>query len=204
MSLRHASRLRAAANVVLVLVLAFPSVALGHAELEAIDPPDGGTITGSPSEIVGSFSLTLDPARSNYRVVDATNSVVAQGGTVDADKKTMRLALRTPLAPGRYTIRWTSFSPDDNEQARGTTTFTIIAATPPPSATPAPSAASTAPPTAVPSPSLATLAPVVSPSAPPTAPVTSTTDALIPIVVVALAIVGLGLWLLRGRSRRAT
>ena len=203
MSLRHTSRLRRAARLALVLAFVVPSIALGHAELEAIDPPDRGTVTGSPTEIVGSFSQTLDPAKSSFRVVNAANSVVAEGGTIDPDKTTMRLVLTTPLGPGSYTIRWTSFSTEDNEQERGTTTFTVVAATPPPSATPAPSVAASTPPSAAPSPSLATPAPVASSSAPPSAPAATTSDVLIPIVVVVLAILGLGLWLLRGRSRRA-
>jgi copper resistance protein C len=203
MSFRHTAPLQAAVLVALLLAVALPSVVLGHAELEAIDPPDRGTVASSPTEIVGSFSENLDPARSSFRVVNAANVVVAEGGSVEADKKTMRLVLETPLEAGMYTIRWTSFSTEDNEQDRGTTTFTVAVATPPPSSVPSPEAASSAPPSDAASPSLATLIPVASPSAPPSTPVASTSDALIPIVVALVAILGLGLWLLRGRSRRA-
>ena len=113
---------------------------------------------------------------------------------------TMRLALTEGLAPGTYTIRWTSFSTEDNEQARGTTTFTVAAASTP-SPSPTPSVATAAPSVA---PSVAPSIPPAgsaSPSAPPTAPAASTGDAVIPIVAALLVLAGLGVWLLRGRTR---
>ena len=118
------------------------------------------------------------------------------------DVRTMRLAVPADLVPGRYTIRWTSFSAEDNEQARGTTTFTLAPSTAPPTIRPS------APPVATPSASapaasvIASATPSPSPSAPPTSPTASASDALIPIVVAVLAILGIGLWLARSRTRR--
>jgi methionine-rich copper-binding protein CopC len=204
-SLRR-SRLRAASILFLLVstsVLGAPPVALGHAELDTIIPADKTTVLGEPpSEIVATFTQHLDPAKSSLRLVDSGNAVIAEGSTVDTDRLTMRLSVPATLAPGVYTVRWTSFSTDDGESDRGTTTFTLTAPTPPPSVAPtaAPSVAVT--PSASPS-ALPSVAPAPSPSPPPTAPVASTADALIPIVVVVLALLGLGLWLLRGRARRA-
>ena len=201
MTSRRPARLVAAVAFVTLLVLAAPAAVLGHAELDEVSPADKSTVAGAPAEIVMTFTQDLDPARSNIRLVNAANTVVADASTVDAPR-TMRLPVPTDLPPGVYTARWVSFSSEDNEQDRGTTTFTITAATPPPTVAP------TAPPSVAPSVS-PTLAPSVppsvapSPSAPPTSPTTSTTDALLPIVVVVPAVLGLGLWLLRGRARRA-
>jgi methionine-rich copper-binding protein CopC len=193
-------RLAAGVGLVIALLLVAP-VALGHAELETVTPADKSTVEGSPAEIVMTFGQDLDPAKSSIVVVDAAGKVVAQGGTVPVgEKREMDLALETPLAPGTYTIRWTTFSAEDQEQARGTTTFTMAAA---PSIAPtvAPSAA---PPSASPSASSApSVIPSPSPSAPPTTPASSTSDAVIPIVVALIVLAALGLWLLRGRSRRA-
>lgn len=180
---------------------AAPAV-LGHAALLTAEPADDATLSGSPAEIVMTFTQNLDPARSSIRVVDAAGTAVAEGGRVDPgdDVRTMRLALTTPLAPGTYSVRWTSFSAEDSEQERGTTTFTIVAATPAP--TEAPSAGASA--AATTTPSAPSPAPSPSPAPAPSSPAASTADVLIPIVAVLVVLAGLGLWLLRDRSRGAS
>jgi methionine-rich copper-binding protein CopC len=175
-----------------------PASALAHAELDTITPADKSTVGTAPTEIVATFTEELDPSKSSLVVVTSSGSQVASGGEVDAtDKKKLTLTLPA-LEPGAYEIRWTSTSAEDGDIARGVTTFTFTPAPTPtptpslaPSATPAPTAAPT------PSPSL-TAAPSPSGSGTPTA---SNTDILIPIVVAALLVAGLGYWLLRGRSR---
>ena len=183
-----------------LLLILLPVAALAHAELDTISPADKSS-GPPPQQIVGTFVENVDPSKSSYTVVDASGKVVVSGGEVDpANTKRMTLALPV-LAPGAYTIRWTTLSADDNEIARGTTTFTVVAPSPSPSATPVPSASvaasaspsASAPPSAAPSPS---------PSGGTGTP-TSTTDALIPIVAVLVVLALLGLWLLRGRGRRA-
>jgi methionine-rich copper-binding protein CopC len=197
---RRTFRLALLGGVLATLLL--PTAALAHAELDTVTPADKSTVEGSPTEIVMTFVQDLDPAKSSIRVVDASGSLVVQGGDVPAGKpREMDLAIATPLMPGAYTIRWTTTSTEDGETARGTTTFTVTAAapspTPTPSPTPAPSASSAAP-SVVPSiaPSVAPL-----PSAAPTTPASSSGDAIVPIVAALLVLAGLGLWLLRGRSR---
>jgi methionine-rich copper-binding protein CopC len=188
------------ALAVTLLVLARAPGALAHAELVTAAPADGATVAGPPTEIVLTFSQALDPARSSIRLVDAANQVLADDATLGPGTKTMRLPVPADLAPGAYTVRWVSFSTEDSEQDRGTTTFTVAAATPAPTATP--SAAPSAAPS--PSPVASVSPPSPSPSPTPTAPVVSTADVLFPIVAVLVVLAGLGLWLLRGRSRRAS
>jgi len=187
-----------------LLVLA-PAAVLGHAELATVTPADKSTVP-APSQIVMTFTENLDASASNIRLVDASGAVVAQGGTVDpGSPKEMTLALPS-VTPGAYTIRWTSKSALDGDVARGTTTFTATAATPPPHSE-SPSA----------EPSTASAEPSVAPSAAPSsapsdAPLassggstssTSSTDTLIPIIVAIVVLGGLGAWLLRRRSRQA-
>lgn len=184
-----------------LFVILLPVVVLAHAELDTISPADKSS-GPPPQQILGTFVENVVPSKSSYTVVDASGKVVASGGQVDpANTKRMTLALPV-LAPGAYTIRWTTLSADDNEIARGTTTFTVVAASPSPSATPVPSASvaasasssRSAPPSVAPSPS---------PSGGTGTP-TNTTDALIPIVAVLVILALLALWLLRSRGRRAT
>jgi hypothetical protein len=105
----------------------------------------------------------------------------------------MDLTLPTPLQPGSYQIRWTTFSADDQEFDRGTTTFTVVAGS-----SPAPDASGVGP--SVPA---ASVAVTVAPSAPPATPAASTGDAVIPVVAALIVVAALGLWLMRGRSRGA-
>jgi methionine-rich copper-binding protein CopC len=203
----RASRARrvsiALASAVLAGLVVLPATALGHAELDTVSPADGGTVSGPPTEIVMTFTETLDPAKSSIKLVDAGGTVIVEGSTVDtSDAKVMRLALPAGLAAATYTARWISASAQDGDLDHGTTTFTVeAAARPSPSSTPAPAesataAASSAPPSIAPS-----IAPSPAASAAPVAPTASTSDAIVPIVVVLAVLVGLGLWLLRGRAR---
>jgi copper resistance protein C len=201
---RSAARLRlgvlaALAAVVAGLFLA-PAIAVAHAELATVTPADKATVEGSPTEIVMTFTEALKPANSSIKLVDASNAVVAEGSTVDADTPTtMRLALADDLAPGTYTVRWISASAQDGDLDKGTTTFTVVAL---PSAAPsaAPSEVASASPSAAPS-VVTSVAPSAGPSPAPTVPATSTSDAVIPIVVALIVLAALGAWLLRGRGR---
>jgi methionine-rich copper-binding protein CopC len=194
-------RLRAALSAVVVLLTIAPTAVIGHAELDTISPANKST-GPSPTEIVGTFVQNLDPKKSSFAVVDSTGKVVAQGGQVASDDvRKMTLPLTAPLATGAYVIRWTTVSTEDGELARGTTTFTVVAATPAPSASPTPSAAPSASAAASTTPSLSP-SPTAAPSVAPT-PAASTSDALIPIIVALIVLAALGLWLLRSRSRRA-
>jgi copper resistance protein C len=201
MSARHARGLAAVATVVLLIALT-PSVVLGHAELDTANPADKSTVTGSPPELVFTFTEPVVPAKSSLKLVNSAGSIVAQGSTVDpADAKKMHLVV-PPQPPGQYTVRWTTASALDGDIAHGTTTFTIEAATPSPSvapsATPIPSASTAPSPSAAPS---ASAAPSPSPSGG-TGTTTSSGDVVIPIIGALIILAALGLWLLRSRSRR--
>jgi hypothetical protein len=197
---RRPRRSIAAVALVTLALLAVPRLVLGHAELDTISPADKSS-GPSPAEIVATFTENLTPTASSFTVVDATGAVVAKGGTVDdSDQKTMRLELQ-PLPAGTYTIRWTSKSAQDGDIARGTTTFTVAAASPSPTAPPTTAPSEAASPSPARSAS-ASASPAPSPSGGTGTP-TSSGDVLIPIVVALIALALLGLWLLRGRGRRA-
>jgi methionine-rich copper-binding protein CopC len=188
----------------LVTALLVPAIALAHAELDKATPADKSTVQGSPTEILMTFTEAVDPAKSSIKLVDASGAVVADGSTVSSgNPKLIRLAISTVLAPATYTVRWTTASAVDGDLDHGTTTFTVAAAASlAPSASTAPSAP-TASSSAAPSVAPPSVAPSVapSPSSPPTTPATSTNDAVIPIIVALILLIGLGAWLLRSRAR---
>jgi copper resistance protein C len=201
MATRHPRPLVAAVSALALLIALGPTVVLGHAELATASPADKATVTGSPPEIVFTFTEPLVPAKSSLKLVDNTGKIVAEGSTVDpTDAKTMRLTL-SPQPPGTYTVRWTTASALDGDLDHGTTTFTIAAATASPTiaASVIPSASVAA--SEAPSPSAVSVSP--SPSAGTGTP-TSTSDAVIPVIAALLILGVFGLWLLRGRSRRVS
>ncbi len=111
--------------VTLALVAAglVPGVALGHADLVGSDPRDGSTVPAEGGTITATFSEGIDPGRSSLLLVASSGEIVASGA-VDPSGTTMTLRYRA-LAPGTYTVRWTSVTTDDNGVERGT--FSLVA-----------------------------------------------------------------------------
>lgn len=201
--MRHIVARAATAAVLLTLVIA--PLALGHAELIEASPGPDETVQPAPPELVATFDQNLDPSRSSLEVRSPSGSRVARGGDVDADdRKVFRLAL-PDLEPGTYEVRWTSFSADDGELARGSYEFTVdVPPTPSPTARPTPSASPTPASVASPTPTVQATAspPAASPSADPT-PTDPADDpggaVLVPIVIAAAVAVGFGVWIARRR-----
>lgn len=204
MSRRHQRRCAALFALVLLVTIGPPAV-LGHAELDTASPADKSTVTGSPPEIVFTFTEPVDPKKSSLKLVDSGGAIVADGSMVDpADAKKMHLVVPTQ-PPGTYTVRWTTASALDGDIAHGTTTFTIVAATPSLSVAPSAAASTSAAASEAASPSTAPASPSPAPSPSSSGgggTPTSTSDAVIPVLGALIVLAGLGLWLLRSRSRR--
>jgi copper resistance protein C len=191
--------LRAALLVVgAFIALALPLGASAHAEFVSSIPADKSTVSGTPAEIVLTFSDHLDPKKSSIILLDSSSSQVAKGGVDPADDKVMRLTPPT-LQPGAYEIDWTSVALD-GDLLRGKVGFTVTAPTPSPTATPTatPSAAASA---SAPASDTPTSSPGASP--PPTTTTASGADVILPVLVAIVLIAVLGAWLLRGRMRGA-
>ncbi len=177
-------------GVLMVLTLAAPVQA--HAELVSSDPANKAVLATPPATITLTFSEDLDASKSSFKLLGPAGAVGT--GKVAGTATAMSLE-GLSLAPGDYTIEWTSMALD-GDLLRGTLTFTVAASTPSggPS-TAAPSTAPSAPPAASPA------TPSPSPSADGAIQAASG-DATLPIIA-ALVIVGVvGLFVLR-RSRRA-
>ncbi len=191
-----------AAIAALVLSLLVAPTVLAHAELVSANPGPDETVEGSPPELVTRFSQNLNPSRTRLEVRSAAGERVANGGEPGSTKREFVLTL-PDLAPGDYEVRWTSFSSEDGELARGSYTFTVTAR-------PTPSPTPLASPTAIPSSELSsapsatpTPAPTASPAPTPTAvpadPSSDIGSVAIPIIAALLIVVVVAVWLLRGR-----
>lgn len=177
-----------------------PAAALAHAALESASPGPGGTVVGSPPELVLRFDQDLDPSRTFVELRDASGATLARGGALGSGPRELRLQPPV-LAPGQYEVRWTSYSAEDKELARDNYTFVVVAAPSPTTAlTAAPSAAPTGtatPPATVPP---ASAGPTASgPTNPGRGDPAGGAAVLVPVLA-ALAIVGgLTLWTRRRR-----
>lgn len=197
------TRRLAAVAVAISALLVLPAAATAHAELVRAIPADGATVTEPVTFVSGRYTEDLT-ADSSLLILDATGATIGRGGVDPNDDWVMVARPPTPLTDGTYSVRSTAISQVDGHPERVTWTFTVaVAATPSPTASPSgspppPSTEPSASPTATAS-AAASTSP--SPSAAPGDSASSLGDVALPIVV-ALAIVLIGLGALVRRGRR--
>ena len=106
-------------------LLAKPSPAGAHAELDRAVPAVGSTVAVAPREVVLSFTDQLESLFTRVEVTDSAGKRVDNGdGKPDpADRSRMRVTLK-PLAPGTYRVNWYALS-SDTHRTEGDFTFTV-------------------------------------------------------------------------------
>ena len=104
------------------LLLAATS-ANAHANLVSSIPAKNATIA-SPTTITLHFSEALEMKVSGFKVTDIDGKPVAIKAVKAPDAKSLAAAPAAPLAPGLYTVSWTSMG-DDAHKMTGTLSFTV-------------------------------------------------------------------------------
>lgn len=181
---------RAPLALACLLWLAAAATAAAHSEFVSSDPAAGSTIGPErDTPIVLIFSETLKPG-SKADIIGPAGKIAT--ATIDRYDDTRLVFTPTgPLAPGAWTIEWTSIA-TDGAVLRGKVPFTVEAVA---TSSPSPTVSAAATATGAPSPSPA-------PSPPPSQVNSTSSDVLVPVIAAVLAIVVLGLVFLR--SRRAS
>lgn len=134
------------AAVLTVALLGSAPAALGHTQMEETVPAEGAVLDASPPQVIVVFNDAIQEDRSSVVVLDEAGATIAEGGLDPADA-TRLVADLPPLESGRYIVRYTAYS-QDNELLRDQFEFQVALA-----ATPTPTSAPTATPTAQPDPS---------------------------------------------------
>lgn len=116
------------AAVLLLLVTALPARA--HASFVSSQPRPGTGLPQAPGEVVLRFSEPLVLSGSTVEVRDAAGTVATDGPveSVEGSPKVLQRDLGL-LAPGVYTVRWTTLSPLDGHTLRGEYKFAIGSST---------------------------------------------------------------------------
>lgn len=107
-----------------LLLSAVPASA--HASLVAATPPPGTALPQAPGAVVIRFTEPLNPRLSRIEVLDDDGRDVGAGTTTLVGDDATALRRRLPLlAPGRFTVRWTTVSTLDGHLRRGSYVFGI-------------------------------------------------------------------------------
>ncbi len=110
---------------VAVLALACAGEAMAHAKLRSSIPANNAVLVEAPHSITLAFN---EPAQLTRLVlVTAAHEIALK---FDAGAKPARsITVAAPaLAPGKYTVNWSAFSPSDGHVMKGSLVFTLTAA----------------------------------------------------------------------------
>jgi copper transport protein len=121
-------RVGVVAAVAAVLVgLALPAAALGHAYLIRTVPSASGLLTSSPPRVALTFDEAVEPKYASISVTDSSNPPVQEATAPVArapdDPNTLFVPLR-PLKQGWYLVYWRAVS-IDGHPVRGAFTFAV-------------------------------------------------------------------------------
>lgn len=117
-------------SVGVALVVASATPAAAHASFLSAEPSPGTGLPQAPGEVVLEFTEPLVRPPSRIEILDESGDDVGEGETlaVEGDPKAMRRKLGL-LAPGVYTVEWTTLSPVDGHTLTGTYKFAVGGAT---------------------------------------------------------------------------
>ena len=105
------------------LTMLSAGTALAHANLVSSDPAKDAAVA-SPKAITLHFSEALEMKVSGFKLTDIDGKPVAIKAAAAPDAKSLAATPTAPLAPGLYTISWTSMG-DDAHKMNGTLSFSV-------------------------------------------------------------------------------
>ena len=89
----------------------------------------GGHVEKLPDEVEIFFTQEIDADGTVIEIVGPNGEQVDGGDTtldlMDPDRKRVTISIKTDAGHGIYTVRWTTLSSEDGEEASGSFEFTV-------------------------------------------------------------------------------
>ncbi len=114
----------------LCALLALSAAALAHAEMKSCTPAMNGAVETAPTQVVCIATESMDAKGSTLAVFDAHGMQVDKKDSAvdldDPDRVRISVSLDTAMMQdGEYTVKWTTVSAADSDEAKGEFTFTV-------------------------------------------------------------------------------
>src|SRR5512140_1115707 len=91
------------------IIVLWPAVVWAHAQLRKSEPAASSTLLVAPSEVRLWFSEAPELAMTRLSLKDSTGAVIELGTVERGDSKlSLRARVIGAVAPGRYTITWST------------------------------------------------------------------------------------------------
>ncbi|MEZ4530537.1 MAG: copper resistance protein CopC [Thermomicrobiales bacterium] len=105
------------------------SIGEAHAEVDRSNPAVGGHVEKLPEEIEIFFTQEINADGTVIEIVGPNGAQVDGGDTtldlMDPDRKRVTISIKSDAGHGIYTVRWTTQSNEDGEEASGSFEFTV-------------------------------------------------------------------------------
>ena len=99
--------------------------ALAHSFPQTTDPQSNARLDSSPAHIGITYDSPIAASGSSMLLLDSTGAAVPSVADQTDGNRQTSLQPVTDLAPGPYTVDWTSVSADDGHMAQGFYTFVV-------------------------------------------------------------------------------
>jgi methionine-rich copper-binding protein CopC len=113
-----------AASAVLALASSSGTV-LAHARPQTTAPPPNARLDGPPEHVQITYDDAIDPSGSSLVLLDAMGTPVPTAADLPTGNKMASISPTSDLAPGPYTVDWTSLDANDGHTAQGFYTFVV-------------------------------------------------------------------------------
>src|SRR5919197_3116771 len=107
------------------LALAAVSTAWAHARPVATNPAPNARLDAPPGRVAITYDEAIEARESSIQLLDAGGNPVANTPDPPETATLGSVTLPDGLAPGPYTVAWTSRSAADGHEARGFYTFVV-------------------------------------------------------------------------------
>ncbi len=126
-----AARLLLPAFLLVLALGLLTSNAAAHARLQSASPSDGEVLSSQPSSVTATFGEETALTGSKFEVYFTPTGGSEQradtaSSPVDPNERSkMSATLKSGLGEGKYIVRWTTLTEDDNGKAEGSFSFTV-------------------------------------------------------------------------------